>query len=58
MASENTWPVVQPLPKFIVQLGLAVFFVLGHALLWNDRRVTKGGGVADVDKPIGLPAYK
>ncbi len=57
MASKNTWPVVQPLPKFIVQLGLGVFFVLGHVLLWNDRRVTKAG-VADVDKPIGLPAYK
>ena len=61
MASEKTWPVVQPLPRIIVQLGLAVMFVLGHALLWNDRRVAKAVTEAakpEVEKAIGLPAYK
>jgi len=56
MASHNAWPVVQPLPKIIVQLGLAVFFVLGHVLLWNDRRV--GKAAAGVQKSLGVPAFK
>lgn len=55
MASENAWPVVQPLPRIIVQLGLSVMFVLGHALLWNDRRVAKA--VTKVEKPVGLSTY-
>ncbi len=56
MASHTAWPVVQPLPKFLVQLGLGVFFILGHVLLWNDRRVGKAAD--DVQKPLGVPAFK
>lgn len=56
MASNNTCPVVQPLPRFIVQFGLAVSFVLGHVLLWSDRRVLRAD--VKVQKPMGLPAYK
>ena len=56
MASNNAWPVVQPLPKILVQFGLIVFFVLGHLVLWNDRRVGKAAD--DVQKPLGVPAFK
>ncbi len=62
MASDNAWPVVQPLPRFIVQLGLALSFVAGHLLLWNDRRVEKSAGKVAVDqvdeKPLGVPVFK
>ena len=56
MASHTAWPVVQPLPRFVVQLGLTVCFVLGHAVLWNDRRV--GRASVDVEKSLGVPAFK
>ncbi len=56
MSNDKGWPVVQPLPKFIVQLGLVISFVLGHVLLFKDRRVARTG--VKVEKPMGLPAYK
>lgn len=73
MASDRGWPVVQPLPKIIVQLVLAISLVSGHVLLWNERRATKAvkkraaidsakpldsAKPMDVEKPLGLPAYK
>lgn len=56
MASHTAWPVVQPLPKIVVQLGLVLSFVLGNALLWNDRRV--GRAATGAHKPMGVPVYK
>ncbi len=56
MASHTAWPVVQPLPKIVVQLGLVVLFVLGHVVLWNDRRV--GRAAEGGHKTLGVPAFK
>ncbi len=56
MASHTACPVVQPLPKIVVQLGVVLFFVLGHVLLWNDRRV--GRAAVEAEKSLGVPAFK
>ncbi len=39
--STSVWPVVRPLPKFVVKFALFVGFIVGHAVIWNDRRVTR-----------------
>ncbi len=36
--NASKWPVVRPLPRFVVKIALSVGFIVGHALLWSDRR--------------------
>ncbi len=39
--SKTNWPVVRPLPKFIVASVVVACSVVGYAILWNDRRQAK-----------------
>lgn len=46
---------VRPLPRIVVMMIIAVLYLGGLGLLWNDRRVHR----AELkDKPVALPAYK
>jgi len=46
---------VRPLPKIVVLMILAMLYLAGLGLLWNDRRVHRA---ESKDKPVALPAYK
>jgi len=53
MAIHAATPVVKLMPRIVVMAVVYGMFVVGVALLWNDRRLTRVR-----DKTIAVPVFK
>jgi len=62
MASQPDLTVKAPLPKVVVLSVVYVMFVIGCAMQWREGSTGTDGSIRgdnhDMDKPVGVPAFK